>query len=174
MNRYLFRVFSPAVLTTFFCIVLLWFAPDGAVLCNDVKPVYMTVAKFIIVGETNEESKNLINGVRLIFENSLMESKRISLLEREHIDMVTEEIGLKGPYADLKEHPKLGKILKLEKLVVGHLFKASKEILSITVIDLRVPKVELTLFEEVRTDEASEIYKAAKNLAQRIVRYYEK
>lgn len=174
MNRYFFRTFQSVMLTTFFCIALVSFVLQGTVLCNDVKPLYMTVAEFIIVGETNEDSKNLIELAHGVLANSLMESKRISLLDREHIDRIVEELGLKGSYADLKEHPKLGRILKPDKLVVGYLFRASKQVLSISVIDLRIPNVELTLSEEIRTNEVNEIYKTAKNLAQRIVQHYEK
>ncbi len=175
MNRYLFRTFPLAAFTTFFYIALISFVPQGTVLCNDVKPLYMTVAEFIIVGETKEDSKKLLKAAHLIFENSLIKSKRISLLDRRFIDIfIVEELGLKEPPADLKEHPKLGRILKPDKLVVGHLFRASKQILSITVIDLSVPKVELTLSEEILTDEAMGIIKAAEKIGQRIVQHYEK
>lgn len=136
---------------------------------KDVKKYTIAVSTF----EANNSKPDLARAVTDMLAGKLFAIDSFILLERSQMDLIMQEKGISTQQVtDVNEAARIGKILSVQKMVVGSLSKLGNAYrLEVRVVNVESGSVDLSLSEETADEGGFE--KITRSIAENIERYYQ-
>lgn len=127
----------------------------------------------IVKFQNNNCPPSIARGVTDILTGKIFEKKHFTILERNRIKLIVKKLDFKEKNSiDVKYATRLGKILKVDKILVGSVTKFTDYTILVRIIDVKSNTVDYAISE--KTSNLNDFDLIAQNISEKIIEKYSK